>query len=276
MFCIHLDGEERELVTLLFCLPGVSWLMCCFFSWCHGFVCFLWLWYFPIILTYYFWVSFMWTVMALASLQIWISLEPKSLNQNLVCRLKCLFYTIYATIWERLWPVCTFAWSSLSLCHSSKFSGGGSNGDWMPFCASSKGSGDSAHLHRLTLAFVTVQNLLFCLKWGFVCYWRQQWILWVCTLVQAKSLDIAISIKISCAGREVSWKSAHLHRLAWPFVTVSNYHVLALMAILVTFMWTANAVVSLHQQPRHFCATISALFQCFKKMLPVRCNNIPQ
>ena len=27
----------------------------------------------------------------------------------------------------------------------------------MPFCASSEGSGKSAHLHRLTLAFVTVQ-----------------------------------------------------------------------------------------------------------------------
>ena len=34
----------------------------------------------------------------------------------------------------------------------------------MPFCASSEGSGESAHLHRLTLAFVTVQNILYCLK----------------------------------------------------------------------------------------------------------------
>ena len=40
----------------------------------------------------------------------------------------------------------------------------------MPFCASSGGSGKSAHLHRLTLVFVTVQNLLCCLKWQFVCY----------------------------------------------------------------------------------------------------------
>ena len=73
-----------------------------------------------------------------------------------------------------LWRVCTFAWSSLSLRHSSKFSCGDSNGDWMPFCASSEGSGESANLHRLTLAFVTVQNLLCCLKWRFVCYSRQQ------------------------------------------------------------------------------------------------------
>ena len=39
-------------------------------------------------------------------------------------------------------------------------------------------TGESAHLHRLTLAFVTVQNLLCCLKWRFVCYSRQQRILW--------------------------------------------------------------------------------------------------
>ena len=85
-----------------------------------------------------------------------------------------------------LWRVYTFAWSSLSLRHSSKFSCGDSNGDWMPFCASSEGSGESAHLHRLTLAFVTVQNLLCCLKWRFVCYSRQQRILrWVCTFAQA-------------------------------------------------------------------------------------------
>ena len=31
-----------------------------------------------------------------------------------------------------------------------------SNGDLMLFFASSEGSGESAHLHRLTLAFVTV------------------------------------------------------------------------------------------------------------------------
>ena len=77
-----------------------------------------------------------------------------------------------------LWWVCTFAWSSLSFRHRSKFLCGGSNGDWMPICASSEGSGESAHLHRLTLVFVTVQNLLCCLKWRFVCFSRQQLILW--------------------------------------------------------------------------------------------------
>ena len=113
------------------------------------------------------------------------------------------------------------------LRQSLKFSCGDSNGDWMPFCASSEGSGESAHLHRLTLAFVTVQNLLCCLKWRFECYSRQQRILsrvctfaqavtgqcnkyqdllcWqqrllgVCTFAQAR-LSLLYSIEISCAG----------------------------------------------------------------------------
>ena len=152
------------------------------------------------------------------------------------------------------------------LRHSSKFSCGDSNGDWMPFCASSEGSGESAHLYRLTLAFVTVHNLLCCLKCRFVCYSRQQLILWwVYTFAQTKSLDNVINIKISCAGSKGSWESVRLHRLAWALFTVSQYHVLVEMAIFETFMWTANDVVSLHQQPQDFCATISALYQCFKK-----------
>ena len=210
----------------LVCLPGVSWWLCGYSSQCHGFVCSLWLWYFPIILT---------------------------------------FFGCHLCEQRWLWWVCTFARSSLSLRRSSKFLRGGSNGDWMPICVSSEGSGESAHLHRLTLAFVTVQNLLGCLKWRFVCYSRQQLILWwVCIFTQAKSLDNAISIKNYCAGSEGSWESARLHRLAWAFVTVSKYHVPAEMAIFATFMWAANTVVRLNQQPQHFCATISALYQCFK------------
>ena len=136
----------------------------------------------------------------------------------------------------------------------------------MPFFASSEGSGESAHLQRLTLALVTVQNILCCLKWRFVCYSRQQRILWwVCTFAQAKSLNNVINIKISCAGSKGSWESARLHRLVWAFFTVSKYHVLVEMAIFVTFIWSANDVVSMHQQPQDFCATISALYQCFKK-----------
>ena len=36
------------------------------------------------------------------------------------------------------------------------------------------------------------------------------------------------------------------------------------MTIFATFMWTANDVVSLHQQPQELCAAISALYQCVK------------
>ena len=41
-------------------------------------------------------------------------------------------------------------------CHSTEISCAGSNGDLMLFCASSEGSGEYEHSHRLTLAFVTV------------------------------------------------------------------------------------------------------------------------
>ena len=156
---------------------------------------------------------------------LWLLCGYSSQCHGFVCSL-WLWYSL--TIFEChsceqrwLWRVCTFAWSSLSLRHSSKFSCRDSNGDWMPFCASSEGSGEFAHLHRLTLAFVTVQNLLCCLKWRFVCYSRQQRILWRgCTFAQTKSLDNVIknksilgvctfaqarlsllhSIDISCAG----------------------------------------------------------------------------
>ena len=47
-------ARESWLLCLV-CLPGVSWLLCGSFSRCHGFVCSLWLWYFQIMLTYYFW-----------------------------------------------------------------------------------------------------------------------------------------------------------------------------------------------------------------------------
>ena len=47
-------GRERWLLCLV-CLPDVSWWLCGSSSRCYGFVCGLWLWYFLIILTYYFW-----------------------------------------------------------------------------------------------------------------------------------------------------------------------------------------------------------------------------
>ena len=53
-------GKESWLFCLI-CLPGVLWWLSGSSSWCHGVVCGLWLWYFLIILTYYFfsnWLSF--------------------------------------------------------------------------------------------------------------------------------------------------------------------------------------------------------------------------
>ena len=50
-------GRESWLLCLI-CLPGVSWWLSGSSSRCHGVVCSLWLWYFLIILTDYFSVSF--------------------------------------------------------------------------------------------------------------------------------------------------------------------------------------------------------------------------
>ena len=50
-------GRESWLLCWI-CLPGVSWWLSGSSSRCYGFVCgCLWLWYFLIILTYYFWSS---------------------------------------------------------------------------------------------------------------------------------------------------------------------------------------------------------------------------
>ena len=80
-----------------------------------------------------------------------------------------------------------------------------------------------------------------------------------CSKEQAH-LMIHHSSKISCGGSngnlcsrsEGSGESAHLHRLAWAFVTVSESHVHARSAVCVSFMQavsymtSANALVSLH------------------------------
>ena len=162
----------------------------------------------------------------------------------------------------------TFAWSSLSLRHSLKFSCGDSNGDWMPFCASSEGSGESAHLHRLTLTFVTVQNC--CLKWRFVCYSRQQRILWrVCTFAQAvtgqcnKYQDLAAkalgSMHVCTGSPEPSIQYRNIMCwLKWRFLQRLCDQ---------RMMWwvcTSNQRNSVHPSVR--CINAS-------KMLPVRCNK---
>ena len=105
----------------------------------------------------------------------------------------------------------------------------------MPFCVSSEGSGESAHLHRLTLAFVTVQTLL-CLNGGLCTIHASSDYSGESAHLRRQSLDNVINIKISCAGSKGSWESACLHRLASASFTVSKYHVLVEMAIFVTFM----------------------------------------
>ena len=52
-------GRESWLLCLI-CLPGVLWWLSASSSRCHGVVCILWLWYFLIILTYYFWNNHGW------------------------------------------------------------------------------------------------------------------------------------------------------------------------------------------------------------------------
>ena len=56
MFILVLQSSWWDRESWLLCLvcpSGVSWLLCGSSSWCHGFVCSLWLWYFLIILTFY-------------------------------------------------------------------------------------------------------------------------------------------------------------------------------------------------------------------------------
>ena len=232
-------GKRESWMLCLVCLPGVSCLFCGYSSQCHGFVCSLWL---------------------------WIS-QSYSLT----------IFGCHSCEQRWLWRVCTFVWSSLSLRPSSKLSCGGSNGYWMPICASSEGSGESAHLHRLTLAIVTVQNLLCCLKWRYVCYSRQrantlvslhistgkvtrqcdkyqdllcwQWrLLGVCTFAQAR-LSLCHSIEISCAG----WYGDFYN----VFV---NSECCGESALATTWLLCNHqCVVSMRQ-----------------KMLPVRCSKIPQ
>ena len=71
LFYDHLDGEERELAALLglssWCLVIVVWLFLSVPWACLQFVI--------VILTYYFWVSFMRIAMALASLHICLDMH---------------------------------------------------------------------------------------------------------------------------------------------------------------------------------------------------------
>ena len=74
----------------------------------------------------------------------------------------------------------------------------------MPFCASSEGSSESAHLHRLSLAFVTVQNLFAALNGDLCAIHASSEYSGESAHLHRQSLDNVINIKISCAGRKGS------------------------------------------------------------------------
>ena len=74
----------------------------------------------------------------------------------------------------------------------------------MPFCASSEGSGESAHLHGLTLAFFTVQNLLCCLNGDLCAIHASSEYSGESEHLRKQSLDNVINIKITCAGSKGS------------------------------------------------------------------------
>ena len=130
---------------------------------------------------------------------------------------------------------------------------------------------------QTNLAFVTVQNLLCCLKWRFVCYSRQQLILWwVCIFAQAKSLDNAISIRISCAG-----KRRLLGVCTFAQARMSLHHSIEISCA----GWNSdfrNVYVNSECCGESALATKALLgnHQCVvsmrQKMLTVRCNKIPQ
>ena len=69
-------GRESWLLCLI-CLPGVLWWLSGSSSRCHGVVCSLWLWYFLIILTYYFWYQ-VYQARLWECLLTWLSLPSDS------------------------------------------------------------------------------------------------------------------------------------------------------------------------------------------------------
>ena len=81
----------------------------------------------------------------------------------------------------------------------------------MPFCASSKGSGESAHLHRPSSLYkisCAALNGDLCAIHASSEYSGES------AHLHRQSLDNVINIKISCAGNKGSWEYACLHRLA--------------------------------------------------------------
>ena len=115
-----------------------------------------------------------------------------------------------------------------------------SNGDLMLFFASSEGSCESAHLHRLTLAFVTVPKSHVLLQIAIFVLFTPAAKTLVSLRLYTGSLEPRHNTDNSCAGSNgdlmqvcVSCKgsseSAHLQRLTLAFLTVPKAHVLPQM-----------------------------------------------
>ena len=113
-----------------------------------------------------------------------------------------------------LWRVCTFAWSSLSLHHSSKFSCDGSMGIECHFVRAVKAM---ASLHICTgLLLPSSLYTMSCAAY------------YAISVLVTSAADTLVSqticagkvtgqcdrFKITCAGSEGSWEDVRLHRLA--------------------------------------------------------------
>ena len=112
----------------------------------------------------------------------------------------------------------------------------------MLFFASSEGSDESVHLHRLTLAFVTVPKSHVLLQIAIFVLFTPVARTLVSLRIYTGSLEPRHSSDISCAGSngdlmscKGSSKSAHLHRLTLAFLTVPKAHLLPQMEICVLF-----------------------------------------
>ena len=117
-------GREIWLLCLIG-LPGVSWWLSGSSSRCHGVVCSLWLWYFLIILTYYFWITLYTVLMYFAyfcMICMRYSLTPPVHGLRCIAINKILFFSVLFSSWyvlSYLWPVTRkgASWASYSEIH---------------------------------------------------------------------------------------------------------------------------------------------------------------
>ena len=81
-------GRESWLLCLI-SLPGVSWWLSGSSSRCRGAVCGLWLWYFLIILTYYFWYPSLSILLHIQCIGTYLAWSPASTQ---FCHQKFIFF----------------------------------------------------------------------------------------------------------------------------------------------------------------------------------------